>query len=492
MSISDISPLGLPQSLKYENLPSIPDSCTAYTVNVAPSGLPVVTGSTIDNTGSPTFVANAAGVVNQSFNAQNLDFMIPSGQNDDIYMDTRDTTLSGRMVIVCTVAPVVTNPIFNLIGSFASFFDSLTLYSNNVPIEQIFNYSQIFNMMLNTSVNQAERYGSFAISAGCDANSYTGTDLPQQTGTYTFNFSIPLMSIIGLNLSNTSNKLLPVGTISNLMLRMGTSAQLPFASYCTAITTQPTYTVALDSFNLNMSYINIGNVFGSMLRGSLLDGKYFIKAATYVGANASIPSGTSGNTTLSLNIRNSSCKSLFYQFSIGKTAKCPSGIFDSVNPNLISEQLNIGGLKIPQQPLNMSQRPAQCFSSLQQALGGQSLKTVGGIMSRSSYNASLNAVAGADSSIANLALTANGLRNTSAIDTNTQTIVAFGNFNYHGVDLERLGSSLFSGTNTRATGINLELNIATALTDNVTCYAWSLSDAILKVDTYTKSIEVLI
>ena len=46
MSISEISPFGLPQSLNYDNLPSIPDSCTAYQVNVAPSGLTVVTGAT--------------------------------------------------------------------------------------------------------------------------------------------------------------------------------------------------------------------------------------------------------------------------------------------------------------------------------------------------------------------------------------------------------------------------------------------------------------
>ena len=121
MSISEISPLGLPVNLKYENLPSIPDSVSAYTVQEAPSGLTVVTGSTIDNTGSPTFVANNAGVVNQAFNSQNIDFMIPSGMNPDIYLDTRDTTLSGRMQIVMSTAPSSTNGVFNLIGSFAFF-----------------------------------------------------------------------------------------------------------------------------------------------------------------------------------------------------------------------------------------------------------------------------------------------------------------------------------------------------------------------------------
>jgi hypothetical protein len=149
-------------------------------------------------------------------------------------------------------------------------------------------------------------------------------------------------------------------------------------------------------------------------------------------------------------------------------------------------------LKIPQTPLNMAQRPSQVFAALQQGLGGQSLKSVGGVMQRSPYCPTLNAVTGADVQCVSLATTANGLRNQSLIDTQTQTITAFGNMNYHGIDLERLSSTLFSGTNTRATGINVELNIATALTDNVTMNAWGLSDCILKIDSYTKQIEVLI
>ena len=490
MSISDISPFGLPQSLNYDNLPSIPDSCTSYQVNVAPSGLTVVTGATIDNVSSPTFVANNAGIVNQTFNSQNLDFMIPSGQNDNLYIDTRNTTLSGRLVFVMTTAPVTTNGVFSLIGSAASFFDSLTLYSNNVPIEQIFNYNLVYNFLLNNTVNTSEKFGSWSVSSMADTNSYSGVDLPQALGTFYFNFSIPLMSIIGLNLANTSNKLLPVGSIGNLMLRMTTSNQLPFGSYCTAVATQPVYSVSLDNFNLNLTYVNIGDIFGSMLRSSLLDGKYFIKASTYVGANGNLAIGSSGNSTLSLNIRNSSIKSLFYQFSINKSGKCPNGYFDAVNPNLISEQLNIGGLKVPQAPLNMSQRPAQVYTALQQAMGGQSLKSMGGVVDRSSFGASLNNVVDADSSIITLAGT--GVRLQSKIDANTRVIVPFGNFNYHGVDLERLGSTLFSGTNTRATGINMELTIATTLTESVQCFAWALSDCILKVDVATKQIEVLI
>ena len=493
MSVSEISPYGLPQNLKYDEvLPSVPDSLSSYVANIAASGLTIVQGATIDNVGSPTFVANGAGGVNQQFNNQAITFMIPSGQSSDLYIDTRNTMLSGRMVITITTAPVGTNLVWNLIGSFSSFFESLTLYSNNVPIEQIFNYNLLFNYLLNTSVNGSERYGSWSVANGADQNSFSGTDLPQSVGTFNYNFSIPLVSILGLNLSTTSNKLLPVGSIQNLSLQMNTSTVLPFASYCTAITTQPVYSVALDSFNLSLEYINIGEIFGSMLRGSLLDGKYFIKSQTYVGANANLPVGSFGNSTLSLNIRNSSIKSLFYYFAINKSAKSTSGYWDAINPNLISENLNIGGLKIPQTPLNMSQKPNTVYSALNQALGGQSIKSMGGILNRTSFGASLGNVAGQDSMIVDLSLTNNGTRRLSQIDATTQVICSFGNMNYHGIDLERISGGLFSGTNTRATGINMELTIATALTDNVTMYSWALSDVILKIDTQTKQIEVLI
>ena len=127
-----------------------------------------------------------------------------------------------------------------------------------------------------------------------------------------------------------------------------------------------------------------------------------------------------------------------------------------------------------------------------QGLGGQSLKGMGGVLFRSSYGATLNAVTGADSMIVNLAGTNNALRNASGFDATTAIIVSFPNMNYHGIDLERISGSIFSETNTRSTGINLELTIGTALTDNVTCYGFALSDVIIKVDPDMKTIECLI
>ena len=99
MSTSDISPIGLPQSLKYDNLPSISDSVTSYQVSVATSGLTTVGPLNIDSTATPSYVLNTGthGFLNAPFISQSIDFQIPSGQNNNIFLDTRETTVSFRM-----------------------------------------------------------------------------------------------------------------------------------------------------------------------------------------------------------------------------------------------------------------------------------------------------------------------------------------------------------------------------------------------------------
>ena len=76
MSISEISPIG------------------ACQVSVAPAGLTIVSGLTYDNT-SGTFAAANSGA-QLIFNSKNIDMMIPSGMNPNIFCDTRDTTFLGK------------------------------------------------------------------------------------------------------------------------------------------------------------------------------------------------------------------------------------------------------------------------------------------------------------------------------------------------------------------------------------------------------------
>ena len=274
-------------------------------------------------------------------------------------------------------------------------------------------------------------------------------------------------------------------------MRLQTNALLPFSSSAgaTAITSQPVYQISLDSFNLQMSYVNIGEVSGQLLRQTLYNGIYYIKSSTYTTANSSIAAGSSGNVSLPLQIRNSSVKSLFWQFSTARTSRSPNFYYDGFNCNSIATNINLGGVKYPNRPMNPSMRPSECFTNYLCAWGGQGLKNIGGMMTRSSYGATLQAVAGSDSSIV---VPAANARAYSLIDTGTQPITQYPNMHYEGLNLERISGSLFSGVNTRMAPPFIELQIATATDLTMTCYAFAMSDVILKIDPATKTLEVLI
>ena len=85
MSISDISPIGLLVSLKYDQLPSISDAVSNYQIFVSPSGITQVGPVSTDTLGGAAFVQNNIDFVNTSFPSTNLDFQIPSGHNENVF-----------------------------------------------------------------------------------------------------------------------------------------------------------------------------------------------------------------------------------------------------------------------------------------------------------------------------------------------------------------------------------------------------------------------
>ena len=247
-SINEISPIGLPVSLQYSQLPSISDSVSNYQVSVTPSGITQVGPVSTDTAGGAPFVQNSIGFVNTSFVSTNIDFALPSGHGENIFLDCRETFLTFRLVLNRTTALVGPAGVMNLISSASSFFTSLTLFSNNVPVESIYNYDILYAQLLNSTVNVAERYGPFGISQGCDIDSHTGVNLGPATGNPTLNyytFTVQLISIIGINTAGVSNKLLPIGAVSILLLSLQTTPLLPFSSTATdvAITTQAVYQI---------------------------------------------------------------------------------------------------------------------------------------------------------------------------------------------------------------------------------------------------------
>ena len=485
------SALGLPASLDYKLPPSLSDDSKAYWVSIAPDATTSVASNTV------TFTAAAGVSLINPFNSQLLTFTIPSGTSRDVFLDPRETYLTFRMNVNLAVAGNGGTPAGNLhqlIGSAQSFFDSLVLYSNNIPIEQINGYNLLANQLLNATVNTAEKYGGCSIAMGCDTNTMAGVDLPLTTaGNNYYSFSIPLISVIGLN---NRDHLFPIGSISNLQLQMQTAANLPFATYCTApYANQASGTVTLDQFSLNMKYVSIGQQSASLLYSTLPDGKYFMKTQTWVQSSANIPAGVSGTVNLSYQIRNSSLKSILIQNSTaGSVGMCPNGLYDAVNLSVTQFNINCGGLNFPQTPLNPTQRPSQAFLQYMSALGySGDYKKVGGVISRSNYGATMTGgiINPSDTMIV---VPANGLRAASSIDATNQIVVQFPNQSYLGCDFEKSGGLLFNGISTRSAPPvgNFFLGASTPAGVNFTSFAFGLVDCVLIVDPMSQTIQAFV
>lgn len=479
------SSIGLPQSLKYDLPPSFSDSARAYSVNVAPDGITQVVGPALPN---PSFTANS-GTALGAFNSQIVSFTIPSGMSQSVFLDPYSTTLSFTLSYTVGTAANVANPLFNLQSSAASFFDTLVLYSNNTPIETINAYGVLQHFLLQNSVNFAERYGGLSVCMGTDTNTQTGMDFAiSTTGSYRYNFTIPLLSIIGANY----DKLFPVGSINNLQLQMTTANTLPISTFCTAATTQPVIAggFTLSEFTLNMKYIDIGDMASQILSQTLQDGKWFLKATTYTNSAVTIPNGSSGNQQLLLQIRNTSVKSILHTFAIPTGAVCTNGQYDSICPSLTSRQCQIGGQFFPNKPINDMARPSEGYQYLIQSLaqGGGITKSYGTTVYRYNYCVTLATVSGQDSTFC---VPAAGARILTAFDTTT-SVTSYPNSFFCGYDLEKSAGILFQGVNTRASPPFLNLFIAAAPTVTVNINAWGMSDVILQVDTIAKQITAFI
>lgn len=486
MSAFPSSAMGLPSALKYDLPPSMSDTARSYSVNVSPDGITQVSGAV----GNISFTANT---VNQAqFSSQVVSFTIPSGMSDAVFMDCMNTTVSFTLTYTVGTASSVTGGVCKLLSSASSFIDGLTLYSNNQPLETVNQYGLLSNFLLQNTVNYAERYGGIGICMGTDSNSATGIDLAHATaGSYRYNFCVPLISLIGLN----TEKYFPVGSVNNLQLQLTTANLIPIITYCTAVTTNVTLTVAptLSEFRLNMKYIDVGDQASAMLRQTLQDGKWYIKSSTYTNSAVTIPSGSSGAQQLLLQIRNSSVKSVYHQFGIPIGLVSPNGSYDAVNIGTTSRQFQVGGNYFPNLPINDVNRPAEGYSYLIQSLGGSIPKAYGTVVTREMYNSVggiASVPAGADNALVLPATTARGAPVGS--DGGSLSVISFPSGAFYGYDLEKTGGVLFSGLNTRASPGFLNLFLGSATNAVVNCQAWGLSDVVMVIDTVSKSVQAFI
>jgi len=493
MSAFPSSNIGLPKTMDYSLPPSVSDSCRSYSINLSPDGLTSVSAPTQN-----LFTANQA--VQGQFNSQIISFSIPSGNSNSVFLDPTSTTLSFSLTYSVSTAASVTNPVLKLISSASSFFDSLVLYSNNTPIEQVNQYGLLQNFLLQNTVNLAQRYGGITIAMGCDTNGASGIEMGiAAIQTFRYNFSIPLLSVIGVN----SEKLFPVGMVNNLQLQMTTSSILPLVSYCTAVTTQPLFSqnFTLSEFSLNMKYIDIGESAAAMLMSTIPDNRILYKTSTYTNSQVTLPSGSSGSQQLLLQIRNTSVKSVFSQFGQSNTVAAqslvsPNGYYDAINICSNSRQLQVGGQFYPNRPINDVGKTSEGYIYLIQSLGGNLPTSLGTVVNKEMY-CSVGGVASAPtgSNVETfLVLPATVLRGPPVgSDAGSVSVLQYPSGHFHGYDLERIsGSVLFSGVNTRSTPPFLNLTLQVALNATISCNSWGFSDVILAFDIGSKSVQAFV
>ena len=341
-----------------------------------------------------------------------------------------------------------------------------------------------------------ESMATIVASANNNLPHNNGISLSPNSGTQYYNFCIPLISVIGLN---CLEKLIPVGSIQNLVLQMQTANMLPVTSMCQVVTAAGVVSAPiLDSFTLNMKFVDIGESASNLMSQTLQDGKWFIKASTYTNSSITIPNGSNGTSSLVYQIRNSSVKSLFLTNGTSPTALCPNGYYDAVNCSLTALQCSIGGSKFPNKPFNPSQRPAECFSGgLMAAWGAASLKSYGGVISRSAYGATIpSRQANYDDMIVVPTAGLRGISNWEASLSDwtilTQRTLQYPHMHYIGFDLEHCAGSLFSGVNTRSSPPYVDVTFGTAMTSTIQSQAWGLSDVVLCIDTTSKTIQAFI
>jgi len=280
-----------------------------------------------------------------------------------------------------------------------------------------------------------------------------------------------------------ADKFLNIGRTSRIQLVLQTSNVIPITGgtglgqWTNAATVQ----IQLSNFSISAEYIDIGLSALQLLDQTLNDGKAYSHGISYRTSSASLPANSQGSVSLA-GIRASSVKSIFTRFSQGTLALSNlHGKFNSFNPCISSINYSIGGLKYPQQPINVLLNPAQSYRETQIAVG--------------SFNSTQFTSSIPPSLYCRLSAGGNGqtltVGSTQEYSWNTggDTATALSQFIF-GECLEVCARrGLLSGLNCVSSPIFIELNIANAPTNLHTVYFIAMIDHVIVHNIRDGSIE---
>jgi len=367
-----LSQYGFPKQLQNEIDASVPPFVSSYSVKVVPSNVSQVQSSTQTLTAGVPVQLNGV--------SQNIIFDIPAGQGNT-FIDPRFTTINFRVnyeIVNTPSAAIVTSA--NLRSSAYAHFDRSYMQSQTgVVLDDVNLIGLVQDTLLQLECDVAQRdalasmYGlafdvataSLNANQGHAISGISGATLAAASSNY-YSYSMPFInSLIGKG----ARKMFCIGKTGKLQCVLQSAAILPITFVNSTATTAATFRCTIDNISLNLQYIDIGAEGMKMLNKT---GIQYYDGITYRVSAATLPASTSGTISLLTGLRGSSVKSIFTRFteaSTLSTAGCINQIYDSKMPQATSISYNVNGVLVPPNPVDLIHAPATAFSFVQEANG---------------------------------------------------------------------------------------------------------------------------
>ena len=430
----------LPSSIDYTNaLPSLPDNTQQIPVVSNP-----INGQTF-----------SAGQQIQ-FDLLNRGFLVP----DSLYIRyTGAITTAGTAPTALPSSFMVGCPVYTPINR-------LDVQVGSQTIDTIQSYNVLMNMLSNTTLDVAQKYGQqasfgyIALTSGTTTNAVPtleqldGREIPWASGTSTYSVGAPLMSVL-----SNSERLLPLFAMPQvrIILTVESLANMFFAAQSQTITN-----FVLSNVELCYKVCDMGGRVEEMVRS--MGDKIYIKSQSFSCASQTLGTSASGYNELVFNQRYASCKSIF-AVNGGTAAASQNKAFDSydITSNNGDYSFSVGGVIYPQRAISTVVNKSGGLMELKSALG-------------SIYDK-------------NNSFAINALEY-SYISANTTSPSAPAKF-YIGTSLEKLNSdSLLTGISTQNSAISYRLNIGTATGQAHTITLVVNYDALFEVDTVNRQVAL--
>lgn len=438
----------LPPEIDYtESLVKLPDSSVSFDINVAPSN------------GSVFSCVAGAEII--------LDLPARRGV---IVNDSMSIRYNGR-VVSTGFTKIRGTPVY------APFARS-TCYAGSNLLENIPDYNVTMNMLVNTTfdiANKLSSISSYGWKVEGDLNIMTLESCDSRTCAINESncYAAPLPNII-----SRAKKMCPSGLMGPLRIVLTLDSlasifcQPQFASTLNLENGTPTASASvfptdfqISDFVLNYQMVSFPESVDAEIVRRSDDGIIRIKSQSFTSSSQVIPLGSAGNLEFLYNHNLQSIKSCFVHISSTST----NGKFDAFDPtanNVGSElQLNIAGKLYPSRPISTAVANKQMWMlELRKALGSLFDHKNG---------------------------TAINLQEYKSIGTSS-TAVSPAKV-YFGFNTEVLPSSqsvLMTGASTQNSPINLRLNIQQPTPATMNCTLISAHDAVIVIDTVSRSVTV--